>query len=346
MDKLVNSTKSSEKNPPDNENFFRTLEITMQYYDKLLGKAIEENKCMEKETTRRILRDFHSLTHHIITKINLGFYYGIVDKIYFIEDKFKIHQFTHKYLDVLDFAKEMKGDGTLEEVLNRDNMKISLNQDNLEEYFSQRLEMFSKSYFPAEWNTLNEDFTNQQEISARKNLYLQDYCFKLEQSYETFVVMATFTLVLCRYILNKPVDDLILALEDKKKLSTLKLYFDPLSHSDNKPLLKECFSKLLPPEADISLFFEEIFKPNGIRDIRNRIIHHLFEKDKCEASENGLKITFDDGIVKDLSINDLNLLYGKLFSMTVLFYLHSIRQKLNALYVLGKDIELRESEKK
>jgi hypothetical protein len=343
---MTNNTNNSENRADKNKDFFKLLETGMQYYDTLIIKTLEENKIFDTKTIRPILSEFHAITEHLIIKQNLGFYFKLVPKIYFIADKLKIHQFTHRYLDILDFAKEIKGDITLDSVLKRDVANISSNPEDWEEYLNDRLEMFSESFLPKEWNTFDDDFIKSRNISARKNLYLQDYCFKLGQTYETFLIMATFTLILCRYILKEPTDKLIEILESKKKLSSNRLYSKPKGNQDINPLLKVCFSKIFRSKSQISIFFEEVFKPNGIRDIRNRIIHHYSEKEKCEITEDGLKITFDDGIVKYFSINDLDKLYGKFFSITVLLYFHSLREQLNAIYILGKDLEYRDSKEK
>ena len=80
--------------------------------------------------------------------------------------------------------------------------------------------------------------------------------------------------------------------------------------------------------------------------MRNLIEHHLEEKDKCEITETGVKLTYLNGVVENLTVKDIQNRYAQIFTLTVQFYLHSIREKFDAFYILGKDMEMREKDKK
>lgn len=334
--------KNLKDNPPQkNDDFFKPLELGMTYFDRINEESVKEQTVFGIEELKNINASFYLLTSEVIKK-NLLFFYSHIDKIYFVGDKFEIHQFTKKYFDFLKFAQDSAGDITLKKMNARNNGKLPIDYDSMKIEIENRLQQLKDPYLPGAWEELWKNFENDEDSPTRMKLYLQDYCFKLEQSYEIFVVIATLMLLLCRYYLDLPTDDLLKVLESKRKLSFYEIFENKNGNNPQKPLLLECLSKIFSLESKLILFAEEVFGINGIREVRNLITHHLGETDKCEFIESGLKITFPDKSIKEFTIKDIQVMYTRIFTVSVQLFLISLRQQLNASYILGKDLEARE----
>lgn len=337
----------SESNPKsNNQDFFKPLELTMIHYDNLIKMSIDEMSLLNigtsKEDNIRILGEYHAIIQAILKK-NLIFYYNEVDNLLFLGEKFKIHDFTQSYLYYLEYSDKLSNENIVVRIEKRNDWQLEISNENLEQQFKNRIKELSDDYLPKSIGVLKQ---NPQETSlARKKQYIQDYCNKYNHAYESFLVIALFLLILCHYILNEPTDKLINLLKKKRKLSVYELY-ESNNHSKYSPLLKECFSRIFKAESELASFFENVFGTNGLREMRNLIEHHLEEEDKCKITDTGIKLTYPKGLVENLTVKDIQNRYAKIFSITVQMYLHSIREKFDAFYILGKDIEMRENDKK
>lgn len=338
--------KKSKDEKEENKKFFSTLESSMRYYDSLIEGSIKENEIMDQNTNRRILKELHALIQKVIRK-NIGFFYENVDFIFYISEKFKEFQFSVKYLDFSKYSDDYWGNNSLERIKERDNILSEevTNLDAIQEQINTRLELFSEKILPNNFKQIEEEFNKSQLDEYRIRIYLDDYCNRLTKSYEILVPIAVFILILCRFLLNKPYNDLLEDLKNKHKSSVLKFFDNQKKSSNDLPLLKECLERLFPPDAELPKYMNQIFGNKGIRVLRNFLIHNKDEKNKCEIEDNHIIVNFDDGNSNEYTINDILRLHAKMFIVSIQVLLYCRREKLECLYIIGKEIENKREKK-
>jgi hypothetical protein len=144
--------------------------------------------------------------------------------------------------------------------------------------------------------------------SKQKILYKESFADYLEciaDSYESFLLLALYFLILFKVLDEQEVGKEMQALRESTKLPVNQLYHNPTKTTEK--LLREYLQEF-PLEDDLrqSLleWFDKIFGEEGIRELRNTKIHHYREK-QMQFVEQVLEVQFSSGRTQQYSLMEI-----------------------------------------
>jgi len=143
------------------------------------------------------------------------------------------------------------------------------------------------------------------EMTAKQGFqierYYNDYLTCIADFYESFLILSFYLLLLFRILEEKDINSDLKDLVNGKKLPVHKLYLTKKKAEDEGKLLRDYLLKSNLAEEHkqrLLVMFDHIFAEEGIRELRNKRIHHFGENPLRLVNDEYIEVTYSTGKTK------------------------------------------------
>lgn len=278
-----------------------TLTQLKEFYDDLVSKIVN----LENERVRTSdLKNFSHFIWRLINALSTNGYaiFVLALNVVLIEQlsprigthRFSLVQLTTETDDFFDYFNKID---RLQE-----NFRPNFDSSSFSEHVAQLQDLLNEA--PPPTSAMKPPPSS----SKQKILYKESFADYLEciaDSYESFLLLALYFLILFKVLAEQKAGKEIKALRNSEKLSVSKLYHHPTK--TNEKLLREYLQEFqLQEELRQSLldWFDNVFGEEGIRHLRNTKIHH-YREEKMQFVEQVLEVQFPTGKTQQYSLMEI-----------------------------------------
>jgi len=325
----------------DEEEILNLTRSTQNLYDNIVKEILETKNEYVK------VNELKNYAHFIVTLIHSlgqqGYVYYVLALNYLLIEKlsprFGVQRFSQK-------ERNEQNEDYFEYFSNIDNAFKEFSKIDFSSYSKQISEVKKL------WEETPPISNIQEETDTAKRhyqilSYYTDYLTCISDFYESFLLLCLFLLILSKLLLGEDVSKYQRDLYNAKKLKYYQLYADrtPKREKKEKLLIDYLVEFHLPEKQRKSLldFFESIFGDEGIRELRNKRIHHYGEKNMQFVGEKYLEVRYNTGKTRRYSLNEI---HGIKINMQLIVYL-GFFLVISAFYdMFSQLLELEINEKK